>query len=218
MFQNGAFTKVSTLAIDNILSEYTNSTISSSFSIAWGQRGQYFVAFVFTDRAFVYNITTKLWHEQKSRLPSGSDYTATRWRVNSLVSAYGYTLVGDNADGRIGKLDNDIYQEYGNDIVRLFSTQLRVGAGKSFRIPVVELTMEAGVGNTDDPNPTVSMSISEDNKVFQYERTRFVGKIGKYGQRTIWRKNGRIPRYATVRFRMSGPYKVVVIKLEVGVV
>ena len=90
--------------------------------------------------------------------------------------------------------------------------------GKSFRIPKIELTMEAGVGNSDVEDPQVSMAISRDMKTFNYERSRGIGKIGKYAQRTIWRKNGRIPRYCILNFRISDPIKPVVIKLEAEIV
>jgi hypothetical protein len=219
MYQGGQFTKISTIPIDDIISNYTDTTLATAFSLAWGARGQYYVAFMFTDRAFIYNITTGKWHEQKSGIADeNNDLVQSRWRVNSIVSAYGYTLVGDSQDGRIGKLDTDIYQEYSNNIVRVFSIQPLANQGKSFRVPTIELTMEAGIGNDTVTDPMVSLAISRDNKIFNYERNRRIGKKGAYEQRTIWRRNGRIPRFATMRFRLSDPVKPVVIKLEADII
>lgn len=218
MFYQGSFQKISTQAIDDQLHSYTGATISNAYSIAYGMRGQYFVAFMFTNTAFVFNITTGLWHEHKSAIPdTNGDLQETRWRANSLVTAYGYTLVADSQDGRIGKLDTNYYKEYNNDIIRVFSNQPLYNLGASFRLPWIELTMEAGVGNSDVEDPKISLSISEDNKIFQYERTRRIGKTGKYGQRTIWRKNGRVPKFATFRWRLSDPIKPVVIGLAAGI-
>ncbi len=219
MFQSGKYTKISTLAIDQVLAEYTQNAISAAFSLAWGQRGQYYVSFTFPDRTFTYNISSTLWHEQKSGIPDidTGDLVDGPWRVTSLVTAYGFTLVGDSQDGRIGKLDQNVYQEYGNNIIRVFSMQPLSSMGSSFRLPLVELTMEPGVGDNTVEDPVVSMAISEDGFIFQYERTRRIGKVGRYGQRAIWRKNGRVPRYATLRFRFSDPVKFVVAKLEIGV-
>ena len=197
---------------------YSDTNLALAFSIAWGVKGQSFVAFVLPDRAFVYNITTNLWHEQQSgTLNDDDDIVQTRWRVNSLVTAYGYTLVGDAIDGRIGKLNSSTYTEYDIGIIRLFSSPPIANAGKSFRLPMIELTMEAGVGN-GVADPAVSLAISEDAKIFQYERNRKIGKIGKYGQRTIWRKNGRFTRFGVLQFRLSDAVKPVVIKLEVDVI
>ena len=217
-YSGGQYTKISTIAIDSILDLYSDTNLALAFSIAWGVKGQSFVAFVLPDRAFVYNITTNLWHEQQSgTLNDDDDIVQTRWRVNSLVTAYGYTLVGDAIDGRIGKLNSSTYTEYDIGIIRLFSSPPIANAGKSFRLPMIELTMEAGVGN-GVADPAVSLAISEDAKIFQYERNRKIGKIGKYGQRTIWRKNGRFTRFGVLQFRLSDAVKPVVIKLEVDVI
>lgn len=216
-YQDGNYVKISTNAIDNILNDYSDTQLSASFSLAWANRGQYFVAFTFPDRTLVFNMSTSLWHEQKSGIDNeAGDPEQTRWRVNSLATAYGYVFVGDSQDGRIGILDIDQYTEYGENIVRVFSTQPLANQGKSFRLAQVELTMEAGVGN-GVAEPIVSMAISEDLKTFQYERSRKIGAIGKYGQRTIWRKLGRVPRFCLFKFRVSDQIKPVVIKLEADI-
>lgn len=217
---NGAnFQKKSTIVIDSILEEYSTANISLAYSLAWASKGQYFVAFVLPDRCFVYNITTNLWHEQKSGIPNADgDLIQTRWRVNSLVTSYGYTLAGDYEDGRIGKLDPNTYMEYGNNIIRTFATPPVSNEGNAFRIPWIELTMESGVGNSDAPNPQVSLAISKDGKTFNYERNRSLGKVGQYNRRMIWRKNGRYPRFCIMKFRVSDPVKPVVIKLEAGII
>lgn len=213
-YDDGEFSKVSTNPIDNILGNYTDSQLEAIFALNWAVDGQYYVSFTFPDRNFVLNTVTGLWHEQKSGIENEyGDLEQTRWRVNSLVTAYGYTIVADSQDGRIGKMDRDILSEYENDIIRLFSPQPISNKGKSFRLPAVELTMEAGIGNGVE-EPMVSMAISEDLKTYQYERSRRIGKIGEYKRRTIWRKLGRIPRFCSFRFRVSDQIKVSIIKLE----
>jgi len=147
-YEGGNYARISTNAIDNILNDYSDAVLNAAFALSWANRGQYFVSFTFPDRTLVYNSTTGLWNEQKSGIPDllGDNYQ-TRWRVNSLVTAYGYTLVGDSQDGRIGILDIDEFTEYGNNIIRVFSPQPLANQGNSFRIASVELTMESGVGN-----------------------------------------------------------------------
>jgi hypothetical protein len=78
--------------------------------------------------------------------------------------------------------------------------------------------MEAGIGNVDIEDPKVSLAISKDAKLFNYERNRRIGKIGAYNQRTIWRRNGRYPRMCVLKFRLSDPVKPVVIKLEAEII
>jgi len=219
VFQGNQFQKISTNAIDTVLSSYTDSIIGACFALSWAKRGQYFVSFAFVDRTFVYNMTTGLWHEQKSGIPDiNSDLVQGPWRVNSIVSAYGYTLVGDSEDGRLGILDTEVLSEYGYNLIRLFNPPPLANGGRPFRMPMIELTLESGVGDLVTANPQISMAISEDAKTFDYERNRALGAIGKYGHRVIWRKNGRVPRFCVLQFRISDLIKPVVIKLEADLI
>ena len=217
-YSEGAYQRISTNAIDEAIDSYTDAELQTIFAMAWAGRGQFFVSFTFPDRTFTYNTSTGMWHEQKSSIPDDlGDLVQTRWRVNSMVTAYGYLIAGDAVDGRIGILDVDEYTEYDNNIIRTFSPQPISNSGKSFRMVQAELTMEAGVGN-GVPEPIISMAVSENLKTYQYERNRRIGAIGRYGQRTIWRKLGRVPRYALLKFRLSDPVKPVFLKLEVDVI
>lgn len=208
-FNGSNFQKVSTTAIDSVLHGLSDMEIEEAFSWYYAQKGAYFIGFNAGNRCFVYDIISQRWHERKS---TAFEETG-RFRVNSMVSAYGRILVADNVDGRIGSLETETYTEYSENIRRVFSTQPFANMD-GFFIPTLELTMESGTGNDAAPDPKVSMAISRDGKTFGYEKTRRIGKIGNYQQRIFWRRNGRIPRFAVLRFRLSDPIKPVVIKLE----
>ncbi len=209
-FTGSSFQKISTTAIDNILSEFTDSVIAAAFAFKYADDGAYFVGFTIDDRTFVYDVINERWHERKSRI----NETSFKWRVNSMVTAYGRVLVGDSQDGRIGEMDKNVYTEYSNPILRVIATQPFANQGKSIRVPSIELTMESGVGNTAQPNPMISMDISDDGKTFKYERTRSMGKKGEYTKRQIWRRNGRAPRFRIFRWKFSDPNKAVIVKGE----
>jgi hypothetical protein len=210
-FTGNNYAKISTTAIDNILNDYTDAEIETAFAWSYAQKGAFFVGFTLPDRSFCYDMATQLWHERKSVI----DEELTQWRVASMVTAYGKIIVGDLFDGRIGELDPDEYGEYGEDILRPVSFQPFSAGGNSIRIPILELTMESGVGNADVPDPKISLAISRDSKTFKYERVRKIGEIGKYQQRIFWRKNGRYPRFVVFRLLLSDQVKPVIIKLEV---
>lgn len=212
-FTGSSFKKVSTTAIDNILSSFSKEIIAAAFSFTYGDKGAYFIGFTIDARTFVYDVITQRWHERKSSISN----IQARWRVNSLVTAYGRTLVGDSQDGRIGELREDVYTEYSNNIQRVIATQPFSNMGTSVKCSMIELTMESGVGNSDRPDPMVSMDISTNAKTFKYERNRSVGKIGEYEARQIWYKNGRYPRFVIWRFKMSDPVKPVIAKCEAKV-
>jgi hypothetical protein len=212
-FAGSTFQKISTTAIDNILSDFSKETIEEAFSFSYADKGAYFVGFTVDERTFVFDVVSKRWHERKSTINSSD----SRWRVNSMVTAYGRVLVGDFKDGRIGEMDNDLYTEYGNNIKRIIATQPFANQGNSIRCSMIELTMESGVGNSGRADPMVSLDISKDAKTFSYERIRSMGKIGEYDARQIWYRNGRYPRYVIWRFKMSDPVKPVIIKAEAKV-
>lgn len=209
-YAGASFQKISTTAIDNVLSGFSDSIIAAAFSFSYADKGAYFVGFTIDEFTIVYDIVSQRWHERKSSVNA----IDVRWRVNSLVTAYGRVLVGDSQDGRIGELSSSIYTEYGDNIRRVIATQPFANMGKSVKIPMIEITVESGVGNVDRIDPEISMDVSKNGKTYDYERSRKMGKAGEYEKRAIWYRNGRFPRFAIFRFKMSDPVKPVIIKAE----
>jgi hypothetical protein len=209
-YPGGDFEKISTTAIDYELSKASSEEIAEAFSFFYAQKGAYFVGFTFGNKTFVFDTVTKRWHERSSTVNS----IKLRWRANSLASAYGRIIVGDSQDGRIGSLADDVYVEYDENIRRVVATQPFSNMGNSVRVPMIELTMESGVGNGGREDPVITMDISDDGKTFGYERARAIGKTGEYYRRAVWYRNGSFPRFRVLRFKFSDPVKFVMIKLE----
>lgn len=214
-FNGNGVDKVSTTAIDSLLQSFTAQEISDSFSMSYAQKGAYFTVFALPTTAMVFNSITGRWNEQKSQITDELNVTLTvRWRVNSIVKAFNRLMVGDSVDGRIGELSPDIYTEYEREIIRTVVTQPFHNDMKPFRVASLELTVEAGVGDATTPDPKVRMSTSDDGKTFTDEKIRSIGKIGRYGQRAIWYKLGRVPKFRLFKFVMSDPVKPVFIRLD----
>lgn len=210
--------RVSTTAIDSILQRLTAAELAAIFSWSYAQKGAYFIGFNLPDTTLVYDIKSERWHERKSTvtLPSGAIET-TRFRANSVVNAYGLTLVGDSQDGRIGSMDIDIYTEYDGRIERVIATQPFQNNMMGFVVPTVELTMESGVGNAVETDPKISMQRSGDGKTFTLPRERDVGAIGEYDIRQVWRRNGRASRFEVFKFTSTAMAKFVVIQLSADI-
>ena len=214
-FEGNNYVKVSTTAIDSILSTATNEEITNAFAWSYAKKGAYFVGFSIPSTTLVFDVISGRWHERKSNVNGDT----IRSRINSVTSAYGLTLVGDSQDGRIGSLDNNVYTEYDNAIIRRVASQPFQNNMQSFTVPSIELTMESGVGNKAAVNPQVIMDISSDGgKTFKDERARSIGKIGEYNKRSIWRRNGRVARFDVFRFTFSEPVKPVIIQLTADIV
>ncbi len=211
--------KVSTTAIDAVLKRFPIEDIELAFAWSYAQSGAYFVGFTFPERTFVFDTITSKWHERKSQIVDARGLAlTTKWRMNSMVTAYNKILCGDAIDGRIGSLDLDTFTEYDNEIIRTFTTQPFANQGQSFSVSKMEITMESGVGLADEPvEPQIRMSFSKDTKTFNNEIWRGFGNIGEFFRRAIWRRLGRFSRYAVFKFEMSDPVKPVIIKLEANI-
>lgn len=216
-FEGNTAVKVSTTAIDSLLQTFTEAEISASFAVSYAQKGAYFVCFALPTVSLVFDTTSKRWHERKSQVLIETTQLTKRWRVNSLVSAYGKVLVGDSQDGRIGCISS-AYKEYEQAVVRVVSTQPFQNNMDSFSVPEIELTVESGVGNDDVIEPLIGLSISKDGgKTFGQERWRKIGKIGEFDRRLIWRRNGRMSRFTVFKFTLSDAVKPVIIQLTADI-
>jgi hypothetical protein len=213
----GSARKISTTAIDIVLGRLTTEDVTTSIAYSFAKAGAFIVGFTFETRTFEYNTVTQRWNERSSKITDARGLVLnTRWRVSSVVTAYNRIICADYIDGRIGELDPDVYQEYGEPIVRTLTTAPFFNQGTSFSIPKLELTMEAGVGTATD-DPQIRMSVSRDAKTFGDELWRGIGKIGEYNRRSIWFALGRFDRYAVLKFEFSENVKPTIIKLEAQV-
>lgn len=210
--------KVSTIAVDKLIQSFGDKAIATAFAWAHIERGAHFVGFTFPTTSLVFDLVSKRWHERKSRLRDAlGESSLTRWRVNSIVSAYGRLIVGDSQGGNIGELCQ-LNQEYGEIMVRRFSIQPIQNNMESFVLPHVEITTNSGSGNELQPNPRMCMEISKDGgKTWGYARYRFTGKVGEGRKRVIWRRNGRMPRVMVLRFTASDPVPCPILQLTIDI-
>lgn len=213
MSSGGAPEKISNTAIDSELQNYTSTELDNSFAWSYAQKGAYFVGFSLPTKTFVYDMVSGEWHERRSVFMSGEFTQDVRWRVNAMTTAYGRVFVGDSQDGRIGVIEPETYNEYGQDIIRTFSAPMIQANGNPISTSELELLMESGVANDTATDPQIRMDYSDDGKTWSDEMFRSMGKIGQYMNRVIWSRLGRTPYFRIFRFQMSDQVKPVVIKL-----
>lgn len=204
--------------IDTLLEQLTDTQLSNVFGWTYSQGGTTFIGWTLPTTTIVFDTVSRRWHERKSFDIIDDISGEFRWRANSVIKAYGRIIVGDNQDGRVGSVDLDIYDEYGQNILWSISTIPLANAGNSFSVPSIELTVESGVGNGTDADPLISMDRSLDGKSWTMRRERRMGKKGQYKNRCIWNRNGRAARFEAFRFSGSAKVKTVLIKLEADIV
>lgn len=212
--------KISTDVIDEMLRSLTSAELAAVYGWSYAQDGHFFIGWTLPETAIVYDTTTGLWHERASKyIDTDTDETIDiTYRAAAFVSGYGNIYVGDTQDGRIGLMSRDEYTEYGEAIHRVVSTQPFQNNMQPYFVPYLELTVESGVGNTDEPDPEIIMDVSRNGgKTFEYPRSRPIGQIGDYTARAIWRRLGRVPRFAIYRFTLSDPVKPVIIALTADI-
>lgn len=211
--QGNDVVKISTTAIDKELNKLTQDQVANIYSWSYAQKGAYFVGFALPARTLVFDTISKRWHERKSFI----DGALGAYRVSALVRSYNQIWSGDIIDGRVGRLDPDVYTEYGEPIRRSIVTQPFQNNMEAFVVPEIEMTVESGVGNSSSVDPQIGMSRSKNGKTWSDTRYRSLGKIGEFDHRPIWRRNGRASRFELFRFTMSDPVKPVLIQLTADV-
>lgn len=223
--------KISTNAIDSELQKFTKEEIGNSFSMSFSDRGQLFASFTFESkttpsRTFVYNATASalsggsVWFE----LQSGLSQEGNKWQVAAMVKAYGKLLVSDLTTGLIGELDKSTLSYYGDPILRQATTQPFSQDGLPVFTGEFEATFENGVGLTtgqgSDPQVIYSYSDNGGREPFLGNTKRSIGKKGRFEQRSIWRRQGRVPVNRTIRLTITEPVVANLLRLaatpEVG--
>lgn len=176
-------------------------TISTGKGYAFSMEGHLFYVLSFFEGTFVYDATTREWHERQSY---GYDY----WRAQSHANQFGLDLVGDITSNKIGYLDRDTYSEWG-DIQRVEWTYQPIYAeGRRAFHDRLEIICQTGVGLTtgQGSDPQIMLDYSDDSgKTFRSLPNRSLGAIGRYSDRVVWQRLGSTPKSRVYRGAVSDP-------------
>ena len=212
--------RLSTTDVQDQLAKFTDTQISNAFCWVGGTHGAYFLRLTVGDKTFAYDSTAsgllkqRIWHNETSFV----EEAVLRNRVNSAVTAYGRVLVGDSVSGRIGELDTDTYDEYGNEILRSGIVQSLNDKNDPISLGPIEIGIESGVGNSDITDPQLELAIAYDgNPVFTKRGHRSMGKVGEFYKRLIWNQNGMLNTQALIRYSTSAKAKANIMKMTMWI-
>lgn len=195
--------RISTHAIESMIQKF--SKIDDAIGHSYTQRGHKYYCLTFPTAGWtaVFDISQGLWHERQS-------FGATRWNPNSIVNFAGKTLVGDFQNGKIYSLEPYVYQDAGQPIKRLVQGATTWEEGMRITHDMIQLDIDTGVGLPygQGSDPQVVMKYSDDggNK-WSNERWRSFGRIGKYKDRCLWRRNGQA-RQRIYQWEITDPVPV----------
>jgi hypothetical protein len=210
--------RVSTASVDNLIFGGGIEPVRNAYALRWAERGHVFVSFTVPGVCtIVYDPTTQKWHQRKSLDRFKSEQP---WRVTCIIDAYSVLLVGDELSGIVGRMSDEIFYEYDDEIRRYFSTSPIDSGGRPFSIYQVQAVMETGTApiTGQGSDPVLKMEVSRDGgRSFEPAISRNIGKIGEYYSPIVFPPLGRFDRSACFRFLISEPIKVVFVKAEMEV-
>ncbi len=213
--------RMSNHAVEHAFQDYGD--ISDAFCFSYTLEGHKMVVLTFPSvpHTWVFDISTKLWHERESW--DENRVNLQRWRGNCSCEIYDKILIGDAYTGVIGQLDWETNTEYDN-IIQCSMTSNPLHAD---RLPIfvgrLELDMQSGVGTTTgqgfDPQAYLQLSKDGAETWSKLQPARSLGKKGEYLTRQRWLNLGRGYQFV-FRLVVTDPVKRVLIAthsdVEVG--
>lgn len=178
----GTAVRISQHGIESAIERFT--TISDCYGIPYTQEGHLFIAwsFPFEGRTFVYDCTTKEWHERDS-LGYGA------WRPNFIIQAYDKQIVGDSRSGKLGILDSSTHEEWGEPQRIRWRYQTVYAQRNKVLHKRFELVLNAGSGTLSGQgqNPLATLRYSNDGGMTYITRqVKPIGRRGNYRTSTVW--------------------------------
>lgn len=223
---SGSVQKVSSVAIDQRLAEFSTEGVGDINSFGYSYKGHSFFVFSITsadgskEATYAYDITEQEWSTRASFDAQGN---AHKWNVMQCDSVDGRPVFFVNTVGGnrwITWFDHesttDLYQventyttEY-NMIVKERTTGIKYDGVNDIMVTALELVLNNGITrqldeSKDGYNPKVMLQVSVDGgRTWSNELWAYAGRTGQYSWRTRWNSLGRGARFA-FRVRMTDP-------------
>ncbi len=206
--------QVSHPGIDTILKNMDR--VDDCYSITFHEGGHRFVAWTLPNggRTVVLDTTTGEWHERESRIGTVS---IGRWRPAFIIEAYGKQVVGDSKSGKIGVLDADTFEEFGEPQVMswAYPNIYAPGRGASHRELILEIAAGRGPAAGQGSDPLLSLYVSDDGgSTFRARPFGKLGKIGEYNRRVRFFNLG-LSTNRVYRCEVSDPIPLMVVNTNV---
>ncbi len=196
-------TRISTFAIEKDIETY--SVISDAEAFCYTEEGHKFYVLTFPTEnvTWVYDITTRLWHERES-------FGIGRWRATSYAFFAGLNLVGDFETGKIYSLNLDTYTENGTTIQRIATSPPIFADTNRVIFDRLQVMFDTGLGlvSGQGSDPQAMLRYSDDGGYnWSNERVVSIGLMGQYKNRAVWRRLGQA-RERIWEITVSDPIRV----------
>ena len=189
-------------------SRYSVSSDAFGYCYSDGGHTFYVLTFPSANATWVYDATTKMWHERSTW--TGSPYAIGRHFGNCYANFSGMHLVGDYESGGIFQMSQGLYQDQingqgqGIPLVSMRTAQVLFDKQgyDPIGIPRLVVDVEMGVGG----GATLAWSKDGGHK-WSNEHPGSMGQTGQYSGRLVWRKLGTFKYGFIPRITISDPVK-----------
>jgi hypothetical protein len=204
--------RISSNVIEREISKMLDST--DAIGQTWTANGHTFYSITFptADKTFVYDLSTKQWHNRSSRDPKLNIQHI--WDPQFATLAYGKIMFGTYNGYALVYLDDDKFTEYdGKPIVRTRISPVIISQFSDVILNEFEVVVGTGLtkiltGQGSDPQAMLQISPDGGN-TWSDESWQGLGKTGQYSYRTKWSGLG-MGRLFVIKLMISDPIKVVI--------
>lgn len=187
-------------------------TTSSAKSFSYQSAGHLFYVTNFDERTYVYDATTKLWHERKS-------HGENNWRASCMTQAWGRNIVGDRLTNKVGYLDPDTRTEFGDPLVMQWTYQPVYAEREQVSHNSLEVVCDSGNALTSGQGsaPVMGMEFSNNSgRTWTSLPTRSVGLLGQYDIGVRWSGLGSSPN-RVYRGSYSDPTQMSIVDTQIDI-
>lgn len=192
----------------------TVGTIADAEALVYQDQGHtfYILRFPKANATWAYDLSTGIWAERGKWNSASMSFDV--WSPRVHLNAYGMHLTGDNSTGTLSVMDISNGSELdGTAIRRLRRGPVLINENQRIPIRSFEVLVEPGLGVQvgQGSNPMLMLRSSGDGgKTWGNERAGSTGRVGMYGQRTIFRRFGS-PRMFVPEITATDPvpYRII---------
>lgn len=208
--------KISTPAIDYQINSMSLISDAIAFTCADEGHSFYVITFPTGNKTFVFDASTSLWSEWQSR-------DIGRFKCQHHMFLGTSHIVGGHVDGKLYKLKFGVYDDAGDIVEKIRTTQYLHASGKPVTINSLWVVMETGVGlaSGQGSDPMAMLQFSRDmGRTWSNETWRRMGAIGEYGRGVRWTRPLGTAYDWIFKIKVSDPVKTVIVAcyadIEVG--
>jgi hypothetical protein len=185
--------RISTHATEQAWAKYAQDADAVAFVQDRGGHPFYRITFPTGNQTWVYDLSTKMWHERAAWDAANGVFTAQTQRYGVYSNGV-YYVVGIN--GKIYKEQDGIYTENGAPIRRLRIPPVLANGNKLMFVSRLEIVIQPGIGLDGDPtaqgaNPLMMLRYSGDGgRTWSNQMTASAGLVGDAEARVVYDQLG----------------------------